>query len=117
MLADHWAITGTASTSLPYLEPGKAAHGGARLGEQLLDRFLLVTHRWLLGQHHVLEERVEPTVNDLRYGLLRLALIVSHLLGDAAFVGDDVGGHPVLGVVLRGHGGPLVRVLLLDLRS
>src|SRR6185437_6301098 len=39
--------TTSVSTSLPYLEPGKAAHRRARLGEQLFDRLLLVSHGWL----------------------------------------------------------------------
>src|SRR5215813_3602010 len=81
---------GTVSTRLPDLEPGKAADSGPRLGKQLPHRLLGVAYRRLLDQRDVLEERVQPSLDDLGDRLLRLALLAGHLLGYPALIRHDV---------------------------
>src|SRR6266851_897982 len=97
------------SFGLADLEPREGADGNPLIGEQLLDGLLRVPDERLLGQHHVLEERVKPALDDLRDRLLRLALVPGDLLHDAALVLDHVRGHLVAGQVLRPHRGHLVR--------
>src|ERR1039457_1061061 len=63
------------SSGLADLEPRERADGNPLIGEQLLDGLLRVPDEGLLGQRHVLEERVEPALDDLRDRLLRLALV------------------------------------------
>src|ERR1700727_2007933 len=68
--------------------------------EDRLDGLLRVLHARLLGEHDVLEEGVDPAVDDLRDRLLGLALLAGDLLGDPALLLDHVGGHLVTGDVL-----------------
>src|SRR5260370_41240851 len=63
------------------LEPGETGDGEVVLGEELLDRGLVVLHEDLLGEHGVLEVGVQPAVDDLAEGLLGLALFAGDLLG------------------------------------
>src|SRR5260370_17642917 len=84
-----------ASTCLPDLEPREFAHAGSALGQQLLDRLLRIAHRRLFDEHDVLEERIEAALHDLRYGLLRLALLPRDLLGDPPLVGPQTVAPPV----------------------
>src|ERR1700722_2256521 len=100
------------SSGLADLVPRERADGNPLIGEQLLDRLLRVPDKRLLGQHHVLEERVEPAFDDLGNRLLRLALVPGDLLHDAPLVLDHVRGHLVAGQVLRPHRGHLVRHVL-----
>src|SRR5215469_18738574 len=55
------------STRLPDLEPREPSDGCAMRREDLLDRLLLVllAHRGLLKKPDVLEERIDPALNDL----------------------------------------------------
>src|ERR1700722_18813347 len=100
------------SSGLADLVPRERADGNPLIGEQLLDGLLRVPDKRLLGQHHVLEERVEPALDDLGNRLLRLALVPGDLLHDAPLVLDHVRGHLVTGQVLRPHRGHLVRHVL-----
>src|ERR1700691_5395239 len=63
------------SSGLADLEPRERADGNPLIGEQLLDGLLGIPDERLLGEDHVLEERVEPAFDDLRDRLLRLALV------------------------------------------
>src|SRR4029077_20726813 len=74
---------------LAHLEANEPRHRHAGLVEQRLDRLLAVGHRWLLEQHRILEEAVQPALDDLGQRLFRLALRLCSLLGDAAFAGHD----------------------------
>src|SRR6266702_5102941 len=91
------------SAGLADLEPGKRPHAGPVLGQQLLDRLLLIPDVRLLDQHDVLQECVHPALDDLRYGLLGLALVAGHLLGDPALVRHHVGRNLLAGHVPRAH--------------
>src|SRR5258708_622078 len=103
------------SAGLPDLEPGKPQHAGAMLGQQPLDRLLLVPDGGLLNEHDVLQERVHTALHDLADGLLRLPLLAGDLLGDPALVLHHVRRHVVAGHVARAHGRDLVRDVLPDL--
>src|SRR5580693_5424063 len=100
------------SSGLADLEPRERADGNPLIGEQLLDGLLGLPDERLLGEDHVLEERVEPAFDDLRDRLLRLALVPGDLLHDAPLVLDHVRGHVVAVQVLRPHRGYLVRHVL-----
>src|SRR5258708_27299218 len=89
------------SAGLPDLEPGKPQHAGAMLGQQPLDRLLLVPDGALLDEHDVLQERVHAALDDLADGLLRLPLLAGDLLGDPALVLHHVRRHAVAGHVAR----------------
>src|SRR5712691_6930836 len=108
-------MTGVISTCLADLEPGKTSDARAALGEQLLDRLLLDPDGLLLGQHDVLEERVQAALHDLGDRLLRLALFAGQLLGDPALVRHQVLWHLVTADILRPHGRDLMRQVLRDL--
>src|ERR1700734_1160709 len=97
------------SSGLADLEPRERADGNPLIGEQLLDGLLGIPDERLLGEDHVLEERVEPAFDDLRDRLLRLALVPGDLLHDAPLVLAHVRGHLVAVQVLRPHRGYLVR--------
>src|SRR5215813_1205077 len=86
---------GAMSTRLPDLEPGEAADYGSRLGKKLLHRLLGVAYRRLLNQRNVLEEGIQPSLDDLSDRLLRLALLAGHLLGDPALIRHDILGNLV----------------------
>src|SRR5260370_12883696 len=62
------------SAGLPDLEPGKPQHAGAMLGQQPLDRLLLVPAGGLLDHHDVLPAPVPAAPADLAAGLARLPL-------------------------------------------
>src|ERR1039457_1734438 len=104
------------SSGLAHLEPGEPAHGDPVLAEQLLDCLLRILDERLIGQHDILEERVQPAFDDLRDGLLGLALVAGYLLGDGAFLLDYLAGHLVPGDVLRAHGRDLLREVFPRLR-
>src|SRR5260370_23596998 len=103
------------SAGLSDLEPSKPQHAGAMLGQQALDRLLLVPDGGLLNEHDVLQERVHTALHDLADGLLRLPLLAGDLLGDPALVLHHVRRHVVAGHVARAHGRDLVRDVLPDL--
>ena len=65
-------------------------------------RLLGVLHRRLLEQHDVLEEAVDPTLDDLGQRRLGLALLAGGRLGDAPLGLDDVGRDLVAGDVRAG---------------
>src|SRR6201996_6381628 len=71
---------------LPDLESGETSHGHAGLGEDLLDRLLLLLHERLLGEHDVLEVGVDPAFDDLGDRLVGLALVAGDLLRDPALL-------------------------------
>src|ERR1700761_1592922 len=75
------------------LEADEPRHGHTGLVEQRLDRLLAVRHRCLLEQDDVLEEAVQPALDDLGQRLFRLALFLRGLLGDAPFAGHHVCRH------------------------
>src|ERR1035438_2770813 len=100
------------ASGLADLDPREREDGNPLIGEQLLEGLLRLPDEWLLGQHHVLEERVEAALDDLGDRLLRLALVPGDLLHDAALVLDHVRGHLVTDQVLRPHRGHLVRHVL-----
>src|SRR5262245_14047945 len=108
---------GTDSTRLPDLEPGEAAHCGSRLGKQLPHRLLGVAYRRLLDQRDVLEEGVQPSLDDLSNRLFRLTLLAGHLLGDPALIRHGFLGNLVPSYVLRAHSGHLVRDVHRDRRA
>src|SRR5579859_240386 len=93
---------------LAYLEAGEVGDGEVVLGEELLDRGLVVLHEDLLGEHGVLEVGVQPAVHDLRDGLLGLALLAGDLLGDPALLLHHVRGDVLAGGVQRAHGRDLL---------
>src|SRR5579859_5106665 len=93
---------------LAYLEAGEVGDGDVVLGEELLDRGLVVLHEDLLGEHRVLEVGVQPTVHDLRDGLLGLTLLAGDLLGDPALLLHHVRGDVLAGGVQRAHGRDLL---------
>src|ERR1700730_9938979 len=68
---------------LAHLEANEPRHRHTGLVEQRLDRLLVIGHRRLLEQHGVLEEAVQPALDDLGQRLLRLALGLRGLLGEA----------------------------------
>src|SRR4030088_1243455 len=103
------------SAGLPDLEPGKPQHSGAMLGQQPLDRLLLVPDGGLLNEHDVLQERVHAALHDLADGLLRLPFLAGDLLGDPALALHHVRWHVLAGHVARAHGRDLVRDVLSDL--
>src|SRR5258708_19335806 len=103
------------SAGLSDLEPGKPQHAGAMLGQQALDRLLLVPDGGLLNEPDVLQERVHTALHDLADGLLRLPLLAGDLLGDPALILHHVRRHVVAGHVARAHGRDLVRDVLPDL--
>src|SRR5262245_33611357 len=69
--------------------------------QDLLDRLFVVLGVGLLEQADVLEEAVEATLDDLRHGLLGLALVAGDRLERLALGVDDVGRH-VLGTQVLG---------------
>src|ERR1700722_19812192 len=93
---------------LAHLEAGEVGDGEVVLREELLDRRLVVLHVDLLGEHGVLEVRVQPACHDLGNGLLGLALFAGDLLGDPALLLHHVGGDVLAGGVQRAHGGDLL---------
>src|SRR5690348_14002354 len=99
-------------SGLADLEPGEAGDGHAGGGQNLLDRGLLVLHERLLGEHDVLEVGVQPTLHDLRDGLLRLALVPGDLLRDPALLLHHVGGDILALGVERPHRGDLLDQVL-----
>src|SRR5271169_99264 len=101
-------IFGFSVLRLADLEPGEAGDGEVVLGEELLDRGLVVLHEYLLGEHGVLEVSVQPAVHDPRDGLLGLALFAGDLLGDPALLLHHVGGDVLAGGVQGAHGGDLL---------
>src|SRR5215475_9164629 len=100
------------SAGLAHLEPGERAHGHSLLGQDLLDGLLRVLDEGLLGEHDVLEEGTQPTLDDLADRLLGLAFLAGHLLRDAPLVLDHVAGHLVASDILRPHRGNLLRDIL-----
>src|ERR1700722_3580877 len=82
--------------------------------EDRLDGLLRVLHARLLGEHDVLEEGVNPAVDDLRDRLLRLALLAGDLLGDPALLLDQLGRHLGTGDVLGRRRRDLLREVLGD---
>src|SRR5262245_25018703 len=94
-------------SGLAHLEADEPVYGHPRLVENLLDGLLLVGDRRLLQQHEVLEEGVDPALDDLRQRPLGLALLAGGLLGDAPLGLDHVGRNLVAGQVLRPHRGDL----------
>jgi hypothetical protein len=97
------------------LESGESGDTDAVGGQDLLDRGLLVLHERLLGQHDVLEVGVHPAVHDLRYRLLRLALVPRDLLGDPALLLHHVCGDVLADHVERAHRGDLLGEVAGDL--
>jgi hypothetical protein len=98
--------------------PGPQARprdGHAVLRQDLLDRGLLLLHERLLGEHDVLEVGAKPTLDDLRDGLLGLALVAGDLLRDPALLLHHVGGDVLARGVERPHRGDLLGQVLGDL--
>src|SRR5690349_15250963 len=91
------------------LEAGEALDGHAGLVEDLLDRLLAVGDGRLVEEGDLLEEAVEPALDDLGERALGLALLTSGGLGDLALLGHDVLGDLVAGDVDRTHRGDLHR--------
>ena len=79
------------------------------LVELLANGHLVVGHRWLIQQCDVFEVPIQPTFDDLRKSLLRLALLLRGRLGDAPFVLDQLAWHLVTADILRAHCGDLHR--------
>src|SRR5699024_2752219 len=70
-------------------EPGDGAAG---LLDDLADGLLVVLGERLVQEAVLLEVAVQATLDDLRDGLLGLALVLGGVLGDAALLGDDLLG-------------------------
>src|SRR5215207_5845992 len=100
------SASGSGSADLETREPG---HGNARTLQQQLHGLLGVLHGRLLEEHVVLEEAVEPALDDPGERRLRLALLAGGGLGDAPLAGDDVLGHLLAGDVEGAHGRDLHR--------
>src|SRR3712207_2037803 len=94
------------STLFPYTTLFRS-DGHAGLGEDLPDRLLAVGDRRLVEERDLLEEAVEPALDDLRQRALGLALLARGRLGDLPLLGDDVLGDLVAGDVRRTHRGDL----------
>src|SRR2546426_7559698 len=92
-----------AGSELTNLEPNEPLHHDARLVEHLTHILLLVHHRRLFDEHEILEERADPTLDDLRNRRLGLALLARRLLGDAPLGLHDLGRHLVAGDVPGPH--------------
>src|SRR5437899_4357785 len=86
------SIYRSAASGLPDLEPGEPGHRETCLVEDRLDGLLRLLHGRLLDQHDVLEEAVDPTLDDPGQRLLRLALLAGRFLGDTPLVGHGVLG-------------------------
>src|ERR1700722_9544716 len=82
-----------AELRLAHPEAGECLHVDLVGREQRLDGLLGVLHRRLLGEHDVLEEGTETTLDNLRNGLLGLAFLAGDLLRDPALLLDQVGRH------------------------
>src|SRR5918997_2157989 len=115
-----------AGSGLADLEAGELADGDTCLVEQRLHRLLRLVDRRLPQQHDVLEEAVDPALDDARQHLLGLALLASGGLGDAALVLQHLARDLVAGGVLRpsrcdvhGHalGGVVAPTLVRDQRA
>src|ERR1051326_1289262 len=78
-----------ASACLADLEPGERPYRDALLTEHLLARLLGIPDERLLDERDILEERAEPTLDDLGDRLLGLALVPGDLLREVAFVRDS----------------------------
>src|SRR5215203_997852 len=63
-------------------EAGEVLQRHTGLVQDLLDGLLVVLREGLVQQDVLLEEPVDATLDDLREGLLRLALLARGLLGD-----------------------------------
>src|SRR3954469_23568437 len=91
------------------LEPRKPLERDPGLVDHLADRLLVVAHVGLVEQHDVLEEPVDPALDDLGQRLLGLALLAGGRLGDAALVLHRLGRDIVAGQKLRPQGRDLHR--------
>src|SRR2546421_8087104 len=95
-------LSGTAATLLlADLDAGEAGHLGVgpEARQERPDRDLGVADEALLDEAVLLEEAADPALDDLRDGLLGLALVAGQVLEDGLLglehVGRDVGaGHP-----------------------
>src|SRR5215470_1754233 len=101
------AMRSHTSLRLADLEASEASYGHTGSVQYRLDGLLAVLHRGLLQQHDVFEEPVDPALDDLRQGLLGLALLACGLLGDTPLVGDNVLGDLSAGDEPWPHGGDL----------
>src|SRR5699024_12619898 len=77
--------------------------GAAGLLDDLADGLLVVLGERLVQEAVLLEVAVQATLDDLRDGLLGLALVLGGVLGDAALLGDDLLGDLVARAVGRGE--------------
>src|SRR5690606_33944674 len=68
------------------LEPREAGDGQTRILRDVADDELVVARVVLLKKRDLLEERAEATLDDLREGGIRLALLAADLLDDATLV-------------------------------
>src|SRR5690606_11210202 len=100
------------SSGLADLEADDALHGHPGLVHDLLHGLLVLLDDRLPEQRRLLEEPVDPALDDLGQGLLRLALLAGGGLGDLALLGDDVRGDLVLAHVLRRERGDLLGEVL-----
>src|SRR5665647_2323217 len=84
------------------LEPGEAGHSQSGVGKNLADGQFVVLGVVLLEQGHLLEERVDPALDDLGQCRFRLAFVLRDLGDDPALgldgFGWDVLTREVLGV-------------------
>src|SRR5699024_8767600 len=92
-----------------HAEPGETGDRATGLGDDLADRLLRVLRERLVEQHDLLEEAVQPPLDDLRERLLRLVLVAGGLLGDPALVGDLLGRNVLAAEVARGERGDVHR--------
>jgi hypothetical protein len=107
-------VGGRYSLRLPHLEADEAGELDTGLLQDLADGLLAVLGEGLLEQDRVLEEAVDPTLDDLREGGLGLALLLGRGLGDLPLLGDDVLGDLGARDVGRGEGGDVLRDVLGD---
>src|SRR6266508_2155635 len=107
----------TSALLLADLDPREPAHDrvAADRAQQLADRRLRIADEGLLDQHHVLEEPVEPALDDLGNGLLGLALVAGQLLEHRPLLVDDVLRHVVAGRVAGGGRGDVERDVVRNL--
>src|SRR2546423_14736565 len=106
---------GEAAGPMPLVRSPRLAHlvadlhlgepADRRVAEQLADGLLLVFHERLLEEADLLEEAVEPSLDDLRDCLLGLSFVASAALEDRPLGLDAVGGNVVAAPELRTRGG------------
>src|SRR4051812_22421590 len=96
-------LSGVRRRSGADLEAREPGDGHALLVQQLLHALLAVLDRRLLEQDDVLEEAVDPALDDAGQRALGLALLAGRGLGDAALVLDRVARNLVTVHVQRAH--------------